>query len=148
MITASALRVMIVDDKGMMRSLLARYLERFGFTQIFFAANPREALPLAREKRVHMIISDYNMPGMNGLEFLTAVRSDPLLSKIVFIIVTGSGDCDVVRHAEVLGANAYIMKPVSQQQLHDKITELFGWLTGERTRPSRPTTGPREFLPL
>jgi two-component system chemotaxis response regulator CheY len=101
---------------------------------------------------VHLIISDYSMPGMNGLEFLSEVRSDPLLSKIVFIMLTGSGDGDLVRRAEELRANAYIMKPVSQQQLHDKIAELFGRLTDARIRSPRPAhaiaIAPTEMLPL
>jgi two-component system, chemotaxis family, chemotaxis protein CheY len=136
-IATSAIRVMIVDDKGMMRSLTARCLERLGFTQIFHAANPVEALPVARAERVHLIISDYHMPEMSGLEFLAAVRRDSVLSRVGFIMLTGSGDSDVVRRAEQLGASSYIMKPFSQNDLQAHISALFGELTRSRGNVDR-----------
>jgi two-component system, chemotaxis family, chemotaxis protein CheY len=132
MIEASAIRIMIVDDKSMMRTLTRRSLERIGFTQIFEAANPVEALPIARANRVHLVISDYNMPMMNGIEFIETIRQDPLLAKIGFIMLSGSGDSDVVKKAEELGASSYIMKPFSLVDLKDRLEDLFGKLVGSK----------------
>lgn len=135
MLTAAAVRVMVVDDKGMMRELAARCLERIGFTQIFYAVNPVEALPIARRERIHLIISDYNMPEMNGLEFLAVVRRDPLLNRVGFIMLSGSGDEDVVKTADALGANGYIMKPFSLDDLRARIEAFFGQITTARRTP-------------
>jgi two-component system, chemotaxis family, chemotaxis protein CheY len=134
MVAASQIRVMIVDDKSMMRTLTRRCLERMGFTQIFEAANPVEALPIARTNRVHLVISDYHMPEMNGLDFLQAIRSDPLLRRIAFIMVSGSGDDDVVKTSAVAGAHGYLMKPFSMVDLQQRLEVVFGKLTGGRVR--------------
>ena len=132
MIAASTIRVMIVDDKSMMRSLTRRCLERMGFTQIFEAADPLEALPIARANRIHLIISDYNMPGMDGLEFLQTVRNDALLSKVAFFMLSGSGDDALVRKSLKDGASGYIMKPFSMVDLQERLEALFGQLIGSR----------------
>ncbi len=134
MIEPSAIRVMIVDDKGVMRSLTRRCLEHIGFTHIYEAANPVEALPIARANRVHVIISDYNMPRMNGLEFLETIRQDFLLRKVGFIMLTGSGDSCIVKKAEELGANGYLVKPFSIADLKERIEDLFGVVTGTRRK--------------
>ncbi len=134
MIEPSAIRVMIVDDKGMMRSLTRRCLEHMGFTHIYEAANPVEALPIARANRVHVVISDYNMPRMNGLDFLQTIRQDFLLRKIGFIMISGSGDSHIVRKAEELGANGYLVKPFSIVDLRERIEDLFGLVTGTRRK--------------
>jgi two-component system, chemotaxis family, chemotaxis protein CheY len=134
MFPASEIRVMIVDDKSMMRTLTRRSLEHLGFRTIFEAANPVEALPIARANRVHVILSDYHMPEMNGLEFFEQIRSDPLLHKVGFIMLSGSGDSSVVRKAEQLGVSSYLMKPFALVDLRDRLEDMFGKLIGSRVR--------------
>jgi two-component system chemotaxis response regulator CheY len=130
MVAASAIRVMIVDDDAGMRQLVRRALERMGFTQIYTAKDGAEALPLALSQHPDLIIADYDMPTMHGLQFLKAVRQDPALEKTGFILLSGVANEDVVAKAEELGANAFIPKPVSPAELKLRIDGLFVALTG------------------
>ncbi len=130
MVAASALRVVIVDDEEVMRTLLRRILERMGFSQIYTAKDGSEALELARSKRPDVIISDYDMPNMDGLQFLKAVREEPALAKTAFVMLSGSGNTRVRQRAGELGANSIILKPVFPADLKDKLGALVHELTG------------------
>lgn len=77
-----------------------------------------------------MIISDYSMPGMTGLEFLELIRKNPLLARVGFFMLSGSGEVELVRRAEKLGASGYIVKPFSYNDLKTKLDDLFGRLAG------------------
>ena len=90
MVAASALRVMIVDDDEVMRTLMRRLLQRMGFSQICTAKDGSEGLELARSQCPDVIISDYDMPNMQGLQFLKAIRDEPALAKNAFIMLSGS----------------------------------------------------------
>jgi two-component system chemotaxis response regulator CheY len=126
---ASAIKVMIVDDQASMRAMIRRALQDLGFKDIRDKAGAVEALPAVRSDRVHLIISDYNMPDMDGLTFLEAVRADPVIGKTVFIMLTGSADRDLVQKAAALGVNNYVVKPFAPAALKEKIERVFGELT-------------------
>jgi two-component system chemotaxis response regulator CheY len=114
----------------MMRDLLRRSLERLGFRAIYNASNPVEALPIARANRVHIIISDYNMPQMNGLQFVEAVRADALLARVGFVMLSGSADLDLVRKSKQAGASCYLAKPCSLNDLKRSLEGMFGSIVG------------------
>ena len=78
---------------------------------------------------MHLIISDYNMPEMDGLQFLEAVRTDAVIGKTVFIMLTGSSDKEIVQKAAALGVNNYVVKPFAPAALKEKIERVFGELT-------------------
>lgn len=126
---ASAIKVMVVDDQTSMRAMIRRTLQDIGFKDIRDKAGPAEALAAIRADRVHLIISDFNMPEMDGLQFLEAVRSDPVIGKTVFIMLTGSADRDIVQRAAALGVNNYVVKPFAPAALKEKIERVFGELT-------------------
>ncbi|WP_186456940.1 response regulator [Sphingomonas suaedae] len=126
---ASAIRVMVVDDQTSMRAMIRRALQDFGFKDIRDKASAPEALSAIRNDRVHLIISDYNMPEMDGLEFLATVRKDEVLAKTVFIMLTGSSDREVVQKAAALGVNNYLVKPFAPAALKEKIERVFGALS-------------------
>jgi two-component system, chemotaxis family, chemotaxis protein CheY len=132
MAAASALRVVIVDDEEVMRTLMRRTLERMGFSQIYTAEDGSEGLELAWSRRPDVIIADYAMPNMNGLEFLKAVREEPAFAKTAFVMLTGSANSVVRQRAGELGANSVIMKPVFPADLKDKLEALVDELTGSR----------------
>ena len=132
MIPASAIRVMIVDDESVMRTLVKRSLRHIGINQVFEAKDGLEAMPKVLEERIHIIISDYGMPGMNGLELLEAVRTDPLLHKVGFIMLSGVTETHIVKQAEALGVNGYIIKPFSLLDLQQRLDNLFYQLNGSR----------------
>jgi two-component system chemotaxis response regulator CheY len=126
---ASAIKVMVVDDQTSMRAMIRRTLQDIGFKDIRDKAGPAEALAAIRADRVHLIISDFNMPDMDGLQFLEAVRGDPVIGKTVFIMLTGSADRDIVQRAAALGVNNYVVKPFAPAALKEKIERVFGELT-------------------
>ncbi|WP_395391316.1 response regulator [Novosphingobium sp. BL-8A] len=125
---AAAIKVMVVDDQTSMRAMIRRALQDLGFKDIRDKGSAIEALAAVKTDRVHLIISDYNMPEMDGLEFLEAVRKDEVIGKTVFIMLTGSADKEVVQKAAALGVNNYVVKPFAPAALKEKIERVFGEL--------------------
>lgn len=126
---ASAIKVMVVDDQTSMRAMIRRSLQDLGFKDIRDKGGAVEALASIKTDRVHLVISDYNMPEMDGLEFLEAVRNDPVIGKTVFIMLTGSSDREIVSKAAALGVNNYLVKPFAPAVLKEKIERVFGALS-------------------
>jgi len=126
---ASQIRVMVVDDQTSMRAMIRRALQDLGFKDVRDKPSAAEALQSVKNDRVHLIISDYNMPDMDGLEFLEAVRTDPVIGKTVFIMLTGSSDREIVQRAAALGVNNYVVKPFAPAALKEKIERVFGALS-------------------
>lgn len=126
---ASQIKVMVVDDQASMRAMIRRALQDLGFKDVRDKGDAAEALAAVRSDRVHLIISDYNMPDMDGLAFLEAVRKDPVIGKTVFIMLTGSSDRDLVQKAAALGVNNYVVKPFAPAALKEKIERVFGELS-------------------
>jgi two-component system chemotaxis response regulator CheY len=126
---ASAIKVMVVDDQTSMRAMIRRTLQDLGFKDVRDKGGAAEALAAIKTDRVHLVISDYNMPDMDGLQFLEAVRGDPVIGKTVFIMLTGSADRELVQKAAALGVNNYVVKPFAPAALKEKIERVFGELT-------------------
>jgi two-component system chemotaxis response regulator CheY len=126
---AAAIKVMVVDDQASMRAMIRRALQDLGFKDIRDKGGAVEALEAVKTDRVHLIISDYNMPEMDGLEFLKQVRADGVIGKTVFIMLTGSSDRDLVQQAAALGVNNYLVKPFASAALKEKIERVFGALS-------------------
>ena len=126
---AAAIKVMVVDDQTSMRAMIRRALQDLGFKDVRDKAGAVEALSAIKTDRVHLVISDFNMPEMDGLQFLEAVRTDPVIGKTVFIMLTGSADREVVQKAAALGVNNYLVKPFAPAALKEKIERVFGELT-------------------
>lgn len=126
---ASAIKVMVVDDQASMRAMIRRALQDLGFKDVRDSAGAADALAAVKSDRVHLIISDYNMPDVDGLQFLEAVRSDGVIGKTVFIMLTGSTDREIVQRAAALGVNNYLVKPFAPAALKEKIERVFGELS-------------------
>ena len=126
---ASAIKVMVVDDQTSMRAMIRRTLQDLGFKDVRDKPGAVEALDSVKSDRVHLIISDYNMPEMDGLQFLEAVRKDPVIGKTVVIMLTGSSDRELVQKAAAMGVNNYVVKPFAPAALKEKIERVFGELT-------------------
>ena len=127
-IPVSAIRMMIVDDKASMRSLTRRSLEHLGLVQIFEASSASEAIAIARLRRVHIVISESKLPETSGLDLLKAVRADPILSRIGFILLVNSDDA-VAREAASLGVSGLIAKPFTMFDLKNRVDALFSLLS-------------------
>ncbi|MBB5685233.1 response regulator [Sphingobium boeckii] len=125
---AATIKVMVVDDQTSMRAMIRRSLQDIGFKDVRDKGSAIEALNAIKSDRVHLIISDFNMPDMDGLQFLEAVRADPVIGKTVFIMLTGSSDREIVQKAAALGVNNYVVKPFAPAALKEKIERVFGEL--------------------
>jgi len=126
---AAAIKVLVVDDQLTMRSLIRSTLQEIGIRDIADANDGEEGLKALQQRPVHLIISDFNMPKLDGLGFLRAVRSQEATKKFAFIMLTGRADMDLVKRAMQFGVNNYVTKPFSPAQLRQKIEEVFGALT-------------------
>ncbi len=126
---ANRLRVFVVDDQLAMRALVRQALQSFGVQDVRDNGSAEAALADLRADKPHLIISDLNMPGMDGLQLLAAVRADPVLAGVPFIMLTGSAERDVVQKAAALKVNNYVVKPFTQATLRQKIEAVFGALT-------------------
>lgn len=122
------LRVLVVDDMSTSRGLLTQALDAMGIRQVGYAAEGPEALRLMERTPVHLVISDYNMPNMDGLQLLHAIRSAPKTRGTGFILITGRADRDIIDTGRKLGMNNFLRKPFQPQELRGCIEAVVGRL--------------------
>ena len=116
-------RVLIVDDFTPMRQTLKRGLESMGYPNVTACANGKEAWGLLKVKTFDLVISDLNMPFINGQQLLEKVRADDKLSDLPFIMVTAEGDREFVMEAVQAGVSDFIVKPFSPNALKYKLNK-------------------------
>ena len=114
-------KLLVVDDSSTMRAIIKNQLKGMGFTNVILAEDGAECLKVANESNFDLIISDWNMPKMTGLEFLKAVRADGKLKETAFMLLTSVDDKDSITEALQAGGHQYIIKPFTANQLQDKI---------------------------
>jgi len=115
---------MVVDDSRAVRLILRRTLEKFGY-QVFEARHGKEALTvLEKEPQIGLMLVDWNMPEMNGLELVRAVRADPDRARMVLMMVTTETEIEQMVRALAAGANEYVMKPFTEEVITDKLRLL------------------------
>jgi len=122
------LRVMIVDDMGVSRGLLVQAIEEMGIWKNQAENDGRAALDKLIADPVHLVLSDFNMPGMDGLQLLQALRQNKSTARIGFILVTGNPTADLVAKGKALGVNNIIKKPFSTASLKQCIEAVVGRL--------------------
>ncbi|WAP67402.1 response regulator [Jiella pelagia] len=125
---ANHLKVLIVDDHRTSRMLIRDALEQLGIKQIVFACDGEEALKAMMQTPCHIIISDFNMPKLDGIQLLKAIRSYNPTKKTPFIILTSKGDRDLVMKAAQLGVNNFLAKPITVPVLKKTIEAVVGRL--------------------
>lgn len=119
-----ARRAMVIDDSRAMRGILRRMLVEAGL-EVIEAANGREALDrLHAGEMIDVALVDWNMPEMNGLEFVMAVRADPRFADLRLMMVTTETEMHQVVRALEAGANEYVMKPFTVDVVRDKLALL------------------------
>ena len=126
---AASLKVLVVDDQQTMRSLVRSGLQQLGFKDIRECADGEDGLRAMLTAKSHLIISDYNMPKLDGLGLLRAVRAHEPIRGTAFIMLTGRADKELVQRAVQFGVNNYLVKPFTVQTLKEKIEAVFGPLT-------------------
>jgi two-component system chemotaxis response regulator CheY len=117
--------VLVIDDSRAIRMILGRTLNRFGY-EVCSAANGREALDMIVSQCLDLsvILVDWNMPEMNGLEFVQAIRADPKFSQVPLMMVTTETEIEQVYRALEAGANEYVMKPFTDDVIAGKLRLL------------------------
>ena len=126
---AAKLNVVVVDDQLSIRGLVRTGLNGIGISDVREYGSATDALASVRTLPPNIIISDFNMPEMDGLEFLRALRADEKFKNTAFILLTGRADKDLVQRAVQFGANNYLVKPFTVAILKQKIEQVVGALT-------------------
>jgi len=121
-------KALVVDDSKTIRIILSRILRELGY-EVCEAGNGKEALKVMETEKaaVNLVLADWNMPEMNGLELLKQLRQDPALASLKIIMVTTETELDHMVSALEAGANEYVMKPFTKDILKEKL-ELVGIL--------------------
>lgn len=120
------INILIVDDYKTMLRIIRGLLSQIGFSNIDEAANGAEAVLKLKEKKYDLIISDWNMEPMTGLELLQNVRSDEKTKMIPFIMVTAESKTENVIAAKQAGVSNYIVKPFNAETLKAKLASVLG----------------------
>jgi two-component system, chemotaxis family, chemotaxis protein CheY len=126
---ASSIKVLIVDDRLTSRMLLRDGLQEIGITQIDMAPDGEAGLKAMMTKPAHLVISDFNMPKLDGIEFLRAIRAHAPTSQSGFIMLTGKDDSSLIKRAYQYGVNNYLTKPFTVEDLKMQIEGVVGPLT-------------------
>lgn len=122
------LKILVVDDMAVSRGLLTQALDQLNIRNYDYVSDGQEAIQYLSRTPVHLVISDYNMPGMDGLSLLRAIRSTASTAKTGFIMVTGSEDASVIQQGAQLGMNNFLKKPFTAANLRECIEKVFGRL--------------------
>ena len=126
---AASIKTLIVDDQQTMRSLIRTSLQALGINQTREAPDGEEALRQLLAAPANLVITDFNMPKLDGLGLLRAIRAHGPTSKTAVIMLTGRADRELVQRAVQFGVNNYLVKPFTVAQLKGKLEAVFGALT-------------------
>ncbi len=121
----TSVKVLVVDDFASMRRIIKGALKLIGIHDIIEAENGEEALKKLKKEKIGLIVSDWYMPNMNGLDLLKIVKGDKTLKNIPFLMVTTEGQKDSVIEAIQSGVNNYVVKPFTQEIFIEKLEKLF-----------------------
>jgi two-component system, chemotaxis family, chemotaxis protein CheY len=118
--------VLIVDDSAAIRKILRRVLQQaeLPLGQVYEAGDGAEAVASLKNQKVQLILSDINMPNMDGLQFLSELKSNPEWKDVPVIMITTEGSQAKVLEAVQLGAVGYVRKPFTAEQIKEKLTGL------------------------
>ncbi len=126
---AQHLKVMVADDTSVSRLLINDGLAAIGIKNIVLAADGEQALKSMMGNPCHMVISDFNMPKLDGLQLLRALREYAPTRQVAFILVTGRGDKALIEQGKKWGLNNFLPKPFTPQSLKAAIEAVVGKLT-------------------
>ncbi|MGD0788611.1 MAG: response regulator [Terracidiphilus sp.] len=120
------IRALIVDDSSVMRKIVERSLRQAGIDQmvVYEAGNGAEGLDVLKSKNVDLILSDINMPSMDGLEFLRQIRAQNLAPGVPVVMITTESSEEHVKQAILAGARGYIRKPFTAEQVKERVLPL------------------------
>jgi len=141
-----AYNILIVDDSSPMRSVIKKTLEASGFNigQFFHASNGENALEVLKQEWIDLVLTDYHMPDMNGLELINEMNKDEILRTIPVVVITTEGSRKRVEEFFDKGAIDYIKKPFAPEEIRLKLNHILGE-KGDDDREEIPDTGHEGF---
>jgi two-component system, chemotaxis family, chemotaxis protein CheY len=119
------MNILIVDDFSTMRRIVKNLLNDLGFSRTSEADEGNSALTHLRSAPCDLVVTDWNMPGMTGIDLLRAIRADSRLAKLPVLMVTAEAKRDQIVEAAQAGVNGYIIKPFTAQTLQEKLSKIF-----------------------
>ncbi len=119
------MKVLVVDDFSTMRRIVKNLLRDLGFTNMQEADDGSTALPMLQNGDFDFVVTDWNMPGMQGIDLLKAIRADPKLAHIPVLLITAEAKKEQIIMAAQAGVNGYIVKPFTAGTLKTKIDKIF-----------------------
>ena len=124
------MKILVVDDFSTMRRIVKNLLSDLGFKNIDEADDGNTALPKLKSGNFDFLVTDWNMPGMSGIDLLKAVRADPALASIPVLMVTAESKREQIIEAAQAGVNGYVVKPFTAGTLEEKINKIFERVNG------------------
>ncbi|MBB5019866.1 two-component system chemotaxis response regulator CheY [Chitinivorax tropicus] len=119
------MRFLVVDDFSTMRRIVRNLLKELGFGNVDEAEDGQVALHKLKNSQFDFVVSDWNMPNMTGIELLKAVRADPGLKDLPFLMITAEAKKENIIEAAGAGASGYIVKPFTAATLDEKLNKIF-----------------------
>jgi len=119
------MKILVVDDFSTMRRIIKNLLRDLGFNNTHEADDGATALPILQSGHFDFLVTDWNMPGMTGIDLLKAVRADPKLRTLPVLMVTAESKRDQIIEAAKAGVNGYVVKPFTATTLEEKINKIF-----------------------
>lgn len=119
------MKILIVDDFSTMRRIIKNLLRDLGFNNTHEADDGQTALPMLQTGKFDFLITDWNMPGMQGIDLLKAVRADPALASLPVLMVTAEAKREQIVEAAQAGVSGYVIKPFTAATLKEKIDKIF-----------------------
>ena len=119
------MKILIVDDFSTMRRIIKNLLRDLGYTNTTEADDGKTALPILMAGGIDFLVTDWNMPGMTGIELLKTVRADEKLEELPVLMVTAEAKRDQIVEAAQAGVNGYVVKPFTAAALKEKIERIF-----------------------
>ncbi len=119
------MKILIVDDFSTMRRIIKNLLRDLGFTNTHEADDGNTGLPMLKGGDFDFLITDWNMPGMTGIDLLKAIRADEKTKNLPVLMVTAEAKRDQIVMAAEAGVNGYVVKPFTAQTLQEKIEKIF-----------------------
>jgi len=119
------MKILIVDDFSTMRRIIKNLLRDLGFNNTVEADDGLTALPILKAGGIDFLVTDWNMPGMQGIDLLKTVRADEKLSSLPVLMVTAETKREQIIEAAQAGVNGYVVKPFTAITLKEKIDKIF-----------------------
>jgi len=119
------MKILVVDDFSTMRRIIKNLLRDLGFSNTDEADDGNTALPMLQTGKYDFLVTDWNMPGMTGIELLQHVRADANLKTLPVLMVTAEAKRDQIVAAAQAGVNGYVVKPFTAAVLKEKIEKIF-----------------------